>query len=100
MENKNNFLPISAEDARDKTEKFLADKNAKQLKEIFQKIRKRIVEGEYYLDLNELISPINKSILEKYGYKITYPYHSSIVPMDFYVRIDWSGFEFKNEYRR
>ena len=100
MFDKDDYLPISAEDARNATDNFLANKNAKQLKEIFQKIRKRIVEGEYHLDLEELISPINKSILEKYGYKIIYPYHSPIVPMNFYIRIDWSGFEFKSEYRR
>ena len=100
MGNKDDYLPISAEDARDKTEKFLADKNAKQLKEIFQKIRMRIVEGEYYLDFREPLAPCNESILKKYGYKIIYPYCSPVVPTSFGIRIDWSGFELHEEYRR
>lgn len=95
MGNKEDYLPISAEYARNKTEKIVVDKSAKQLKEIFQKIHTRIKEGEYYLDFKEPLAPCNESILKKYGYKIIYPCYSRMVPIAFYIRIDWSGSEFK-----
>ena len=70
MENKKDYLPISAKDACEKTKAYVEAKNEKQLKEIFNKIRMRIVAGEYSLDIHEPLSPCNRQILKEYGYEI------------------------------
>ena len=64
------YLPISAIEACEKTKTYEEEKNEKQLKEIFNKIRKQIVAGKYSLDIHEPLSLDNRQILKEYGYEI------------------------------
>ena len=64
------YLPISAIEACEKTKTYEEEKNEKQIKEIFNKIRMQIVAGKYSLDIHEPLSPCNRQILKKYGYEI------------------------------
>ena len=100
MFNDDDFLPLTASEAREKTNQFLVDKNEKQLKEIFQKIRMQIAKGEYFLKLNnEPLATCHRQILKEYGYDI-----SDIGPIGYpptgYTLISWEGFKLKKEYKR
>ena len=64
------YLPISAIEACEKTKTYVEAKNEEQLKEIFAKIRMQIVVGKYSLDIDESLSPGNRQILKEYGYEI------------------------------
>lgn len=64
------YLPISAIEAYEKTKTYDEEKNEEQLKEIFNKIRMQIVAGKYSLDIHEPLSPCNRQILKEYGYEI------------------------------
>ena len=66
----NDYLPISAIEAYEKTKTYDEAKNEEQLKEIFNKIRKQIVAGKYSLDIHEPLSLHNRQILKEYGYEI------------------------------
>ena len=91
------YLPISAKEACEKTKVYVEAKNEEQLKEIFAKIRMQIVAGKYSLDLHEPLSPCNRQILKEYGYDII-DYH----PYDVMggTSISWNNFKVKKEYRR
>lgn len=93
----NDYLPISAKEACEKTKAYLEVKNEKQLKEIFAKIRKQIVAGKYSLDIHESLSPCNRQILKEYGYEII-----DYQPYEGFggTSISWDGFKVKKEYRR
>ena len=64
------YLPISAIEACEKTKTYVEAKNEEQLKEIFAKIRMQIVAGKYSLDIDEPLSLCNRQILKEYGYEI------------------------------
>lgn len=66
----NDYLPISAIEAYEKTKAYVEAKNEQQIKEIFNKIRMQIVAGKYSLDIHEPLSPCNRQILKEYGYEI------------------------------
>lgn len=68
--NTDDYLPISAKEACEKTKTYVEAKNKEQLKEIFNKIRMQIVAGKYFLDINEPLSSCNRQILKEYGYEI------------------------------
>lgn len=70
MLNKEDYLPISAKDACEKTKAYVEAKNEKQLKEIFNKIRMQIVAGEYEATIYKQLSQSNKKILSDSGFKI------------------------------
>ena len=85
----NDYLPISAIEACEKTKTYVKVKDEEQLKEIFNKIRMQIVAGKYSLDLNEPLPLSNRQILKEYGYKII-----DYQPYDGGISISW------NKYRR
>ena len=85
------YLPISAMEACEKTETYIKVKDEEQLKEIFTKIRAQIVAGKYSLDINEPLSPYNRQVLKEYGYEII-DYHPYDVMSG--TSISW------NKYRR
>jgi hypothetical protein len=64
------YLPISAIEACEKTKTYVKVKDKEQLKEIFNKIRMQIVAGKYSFDIHEPLSPGNRQILKEYGYEI------------------------------
>lgn len=68
--NTDDYLPISAIEACDKTKTYVKVKDEEQLKEIFNKIRVQIVAGKYSLDIHEPLSLDNRQILKEYGYEI------------------------------
>ena len=91
MENKEDYLPISAKDACEKTKAYVEVKDKEQLKEIFTKIRAQIVAGKYSLDIHEPLSLYNRQVLKEYGYEII-----DYQPYDGFggISISW------NKYRR
>lgn len=64
------YLPISAIEACEKTKTYVKVKDEEQLKEIFAKIRMQIVAGKYSLDIHEPLSLCNRQTLKEYGYEI------------------------------
>lgn len=64
------YLPISAIEACEKTKIYDEVKNEEQLKEIFNKIRKQIVSGKYEITIYKQLSKSNKKTLKDLGFEI------------------------------
>ena len=71
------YLPISAIEACEKTKTYVEAKNEEQLKSIFDQIAAQITKGYYSLNVYEPISPQNITILKEYGYQINITSHAN-----------------------
>lgn len=64
------YLPISAIEACEKTKTYEEEKNKEQLKEIFTKIRAQIALGKYEMTIYKQLSKSNKDFLKSQGFEI------------------------------